>query len=1109
MASYITNKGDENLKNRLEELIAASDELKFLVGFFYFSGIQELFDTLKKKPSVKMRVLVGMEAGRHAGQIVEFARAKAVSGRENRESFLASLKESLNTKQFDTERFYEQAAYFVEMIMDGRLVLRKTQEPNHAKLYIFKLEEGQLKDTFFITGSSNLTYSGLVGRDEFNVEISDFGTKEAELHFDGLWETSDLLTEDDRFKEKLIDLIQRKTHVAKVTPFEAYVRILAGYLDTFKSKEVSTSTKDLLLSLGYKDYKYQLDAVEQALAIIERENGVILADVVGLGKSVIASLVAKELGTRGLIICPPGLMGDRNGKSGWQMYKQQFGLNDWEVRSVGDLESTLEWVRDNNDIEVVLVDEAHRFRNEDTKGYELLSNICRGKKVVLLTATPFSNSPSDVFSLLKFFIVPGKSSISLENDLAFEFALKRSEFEKLSIIRKYHKDARAERRDKAKKLYESLFQDTGEVRMELVRARTKQLALSIKSRIEPVTIRRNRIDLQQDPTYSAEISDLSEVQDPKEAFFELSSKQSEFYDEVIGKHFADDGGFRGAIYQPYMYEVGLKQAESDKNIEQKEYLSQQNLFDFMRRLLVKRFESSFGAFENSIENFKRVAENALEFSESTGKYVLDRKLIDNALSTDDEEEVEGLISEYAEELQKNPGQYPKRFKVYELEKFKDKVQFISDIKSDIALFDLLLKRMLELKLKENDPKVGALNEILTKELKKGSGPKRKIVVFSEYVDTINHIKKHIAKKFEERILVVTGETTASAISRVLKNFDAASKDQADDFDVLFTTDKLSEGFNLGRAGAVVNYDIPWNPVRVIQRVGRINRIGQKVFNELYIYNFFPTEKGSDLVRSREIAANKMFLIHNTLGEDAKIFGSDEVPQAAQLYQALQRNPEEGQEVSTLTAARNEMAEITKSHPEIVARINELPLRIKVAKQAAEQDLVVSIRKGDAFFVRSKRSNAPDIQELPIGVALGLVRCDFAEQPHPLGARFWDDYKSVIEFEFKRTNPLGENSLELRSRNVLKSLIEKIGDGEKADFVRMLLEDVMEYKTLSDYTLRRIANLDKKLAGGTDEVMDELISLERDLGPNYLDGIRARLGDPEMDVVVAIENRPGV
>ena len=113
--------------------------------------------------------------------------------------------------------------------------------------------------------------------------------------------------------------------------------------------------------------------------------------------------------------------------------------------------------------------------------------------------------------------------------------------------------------------------------------------------------------------------------------------------------------------------------------------------------------------------------------------------------------------------------------------------------------------------------------------------------------------------------MVAGNLPAGKIKEINKNFDATAKHQADDYDILLTTDKISEGFNLNRAGMVINYDIPWNPVRVIQRVGRIKRISKKVFDKLYIVNFFPTEKGSDLVHSREIAAQKMFMIHNTLG----------------------------------------------------------------------------------------------------------------------------------------------------------------------------------------------------------------------------------------------------
>ena len=115
--------------------------------------------------------------------------------------------------------------------------------------------------------------------------------------------------------------------------------------------------------------------------------------------------------------------------------------------------------------------------------------------------------------------------------------------------------------------------------------------------------------------------------------------------------------------------------------------------------------------------------------------------------------------------------------------------------------------------------------------------------------------------------------------------------------------KISEGFNLNRAGMIINYDIPWNPVRVIQRLGRINRISKKVFDELYIVNFFPTEKGAELVKSREIAANKMFLIHTALGEDSKIFDVDEEPTAAGMFSRVQQNPDELEEESFIRALK--------------------------------------------------------------------------------------------------------------------------------------------------------------------------------------------------------------
>jgi hypothetical protein len=143
---------------------------------------------------------------------------------------------------------------------------------------------------------------------------------------------------------------------------------------------------------------------------------------------------------------------------------------------------------------------------------------------------------------------------------------------------------------------------------------------------------------------------------------------------------------------------------------------------------------------------------------------------------------------------------------------------------------------------------------------------------------------------------------------------------------------------------VINFDIPWNPVRVIQRLGRINRISKKVFDELNIVNFFPTEFGASLVKSREIAMNKMFLIHAALGEDSKIFDIDELPSAAGLYQRILQNPDSVEMESFYTRVLREFKEMEMKHPDVIKSLETMPPRVKVAKVAKNDKLFVIYKK---------------------------------------------------------------------------------------------------------------------------------------------------------------------
>jgi superfamily II DNA or RNA helicase/HKD family nuclease len=1110
MSNFITNNKKSDLKKRLIELISKSEELKFLVGFFYFSGIRELYSALQKNPEVSVKILVGLNIDRFNHGLIEYAETDQSSDEEKTYNYFESIKKSLNTEYFGTEEFYQQVRYFVDLIKNDKLIIRKTYEPNHAKLYIFKLEQDQVgKNALFITGSSNLTQAGLSTQNEFNVEISDYGFEDAEEYFDHLWSQATTITEHEETKKRLIEVIERETLIKDVSPFEAFCLILKTYLDAFDQKKVGDSIISLMEKNGYKPYQYQLDAVKQALKIIDDYNGVIIADVVGLGKTIIACAVAKQLGRRGIVICPPGLVGDRNLNSGWKKYVEQFKLNDWKVRSLGDLENTLEFVKKLEDIEVVIIDEAHRFRNQDTQDYDLLKNICREKTVILLTATPFNNRPADILSLLSLFIMPKQSTITLDSNLVDQFRGFKGIFDRLGYIKKYHNSTDEAKRLRAQNNYKGLF---GEEKFDMknVIKRSHYLAKQIRNVIEPVTIRRNRLDLTGNPYYKDEVMQISKCADPKEWFYELSKEQSEFYSRVIEHYFGDidnGGRFKGAIYRPFEYKEGKTEKLDEKGNRQ--YIQQRNLFDFMRRILVKRFESSFGSFKQSIINFQRITATAQAFIKRTQEYILDRALLERIYQANDDE-IEKQLQEYEEKI--NKGEYPKNHERYKLKDFKERDKFERDIQSDLDLFAEILEELDKLELVRHDPKTACLIQNITKQLneKPNAGePQRKIIIFSEYVDTVLYLKKEMTKHFAEKMLVVAGDLTAAKIGQINKNFDASYAEQENQYDLLLTSDKISEGFNLNRAGMVINYDIPWNPVRVIQRVGRINRISKKVFDELYIVNFFPTEQGAELVKSREIAANKMFLIHSALGEDAKIFDVNEEPTPAGLYKRIQQNPDELEEESFYNKALRELIRIKKEHPDILENLENYPPRVKVAKKFTEDELLVFVKKGRMYVSSLPYSEEkPSPESKSFEEVFDKIRCAPEEKTLPLSENFWPAYETVKNHKAYMPGATSEQSLEQRALIKLNNLINNVQTPELMpykDFLRTLREDILHYGTQSEYALRRISNFsgDEKRIGGT---VDEINQLQKELGRDYL--VRAIAGQKKLqkDIIIAIENQ---
>lgn len=905
------------------------DRVDVLVGFFYFSGLGVVEETLRAHPEVKMRVLVGMRAEVVAGQVAEVAWAKGLSPEERARDVVRQLEAILGSGVAERRAFQARVSFFLELLESGRMEVRQTAKPNHAKVWLFhhaSEHAAALGAGKWIVGSSNFSFPALARETqaELDAEIRDWGYGEAQAYFDALWETAHPLD-----ATMLAGVLRRR---CALTPFEAYALALDTVVrHTPEDPALERRITQALRRAGFGEYAYQRDAVVQACAMLEQWHGVLLADVVGLGKSVIASVIASVApsGRYGLILCPPGLVAN------WKEYRKRFGLGQWRIFSSGNLKKVKQELALDPGYGMVVVDEAHRFRNASTQAYADLHTICARRDVVLLTATPLNNRVEDIEALLLLFLSGKQNGLVYGGDLQGWFGQVSGQLKACqegSGLAAYWDSGEGAQVKRLKTclqragidLLQPGLNTPADVRAAF-EARRKEILKRLKALLGKVTIRRNRLDLTEDPEYAASLPPLSTVANPQAVFFELNPTQNAFYDEMMTNCF---GGllprWHGPIYRPFLY-------TDDSGNE----VAQGNIHAIMQRMLARRFESSFRAFRVSLENMREMYHMVQDFAERSGVVFYDRELMEELLAIANEDEFFKQVHVAIQE-QLKVGAHSHLSTVYRLNAptFK-KEAFLGELKEDLALFDETLARMKVLQLEANDPKAAALavfcKQVLSGEMladSAPSAPKRKVLIFSEFADTVTAISEGLKRHGQKRVLVVR-ELTGEVRNTIRANFDASlpKAEQRDDYDILVSTDKISEGLNLNRAGVMVNYDIPWNPTRVLQRLGRINRIGQKVFNELYPVNFFPTEIGASLVRNREIAQRKLFAIQTTLGEDVKLFEAGEVPSAATLWERLNSLPDEP---SPIVLWRRRHKTLEAEHPDLMPHVRKFAPRAKAA-----------------------------------------------------------------------------------------------------------------------------------------------------------------------------------
>lgn len=675
-----------------------------------------------------------------------------------------------------------------------------------------------------------------------------------------------------------------------------------------------------------------------AKKILDEYGGVFVSDVVGLGKTYISAMLAQQLDGRTLVLAPPALL-DKNNPGSWPNVFEDFHVPQTGFESIGKLDDILK--RGVEKYTNVFIDEAHRFRTEATPTYEKLAQICRGKRVILVTATPLNNSPKDILSQIKLFQNGKNSTIPNVRDLEGFFGKLEKHLKNLD--RKNNRDEY----------------------LQIVQSNAKNIREKV---LKYLMIRRTRSEIGK--YYAEDLREQNlkfpEVSDPEPLFYQFGPEENEVFTKTIQLLAGD---FTYARYKPLEYYVGDK--------KEGEVQAQKNLAKFMKILLVKRLESSFYAFRLSLERFIHSYERFIQEFQR-GNVFISKKYINKIFEWLDDDNPEGIQQLIDED------------KADKLNAADFSENFIKDLESDLQI----LKEVHSLWQRiRRDPKWEMFNQILTSKAELKSN---KIVIFTESKETATYLAGKIEKDLSEKVILFSGESSQATREIIIANFDARAFQPKDDFRILVTTEVLSEGVNLHRSNIVVNYDIPWNPTRLIQRVGRVNRIDTK-FKTIHTYNFFPTDESNDLIKLKEAAEAKIQAFIEMLGSDARLLTDGEEVKSHDLFNQLNsrktitgENENEESELEYL----KEIRELRDKNPELFARIKHLPKKARSAKPYPVENnaLLTYVRKGklEKFFVAGSKSHRAE--EVDFFGAVKMLK----SEPTQSGAKIDSDFYSLLD-----------------------------------------------------------------------------------------------------------------
>ncbi len=909
---FFTNQDDNSLLKKFEGVFTNIESIRHfdaLVGYFRASGYFKIRAFLDKIP--KIRILVGINVDQLIKKYHDKGQLYLENPDETKADFLEEIIKNIQEANYDevTEKGILQ---FIDDLVSGKIELRAHPKKKiHAKVYIFRPATfNEYAPCEVITGSSNLTDAGLGANPEsnyeFNVSLREYeDVKFATEEFERLWAESVPILQAEA------ERIKNQTYLRDdFTPFELYIKMLIEYFG--KRVDYDPYNIDLLLPPKYIRLKYQSDAANQGYAIMMKHNGFILADVVGLGKTIIACMIIKKFiyengtHTKVLVVVPPAI------EDNWRRTVKEFELdNQFRFITIGSLHKVLD--RDNNsypnpeDIDLIVVDESHKFRNDYTEMYLALQEICKmprkrpaengdsRKKVILISATPLNNRPQDIENQLYLFQDRRNSTLENIRNLQEYFKPINEQYKKLAYEKKLNIK-------KLKALFQKLRDDV----------------------VEPLVIRRTRTDIENNKEYLEDLEKqgikFPKVGDPIALYYELDGNLSElFFDTVSLITNLDEDGNKidGLGYYRYRAIEFLAKEEDKKMYGNVESISVR-LSAIMKTLLVKRLESSFYAFTQSLSRFQKAIDNMLTMFDDNRIFIapdLDiNKLLAEGLSYD---EIEAKINEKGGNN-----------KEYKKDAFDEK--FVDLLRQDKEKVDDLIERWSKVK---KDPKLIEFAKQMKEEFfKTDQNISGKLIIFTESKETAEELTEKLAKITKKKVLTVTAENRKYVESTIRENFDANLEEEKwkSDYDIIITTEVLAEGINLHRSNVVVNYDVPWNSTRLMQRIGRVNRIGSRA-DKIYVYNYYPSAHGDAQIHLVNNALRKLQAFHTAFGEDNKVFSVlEEKGEGALFGNKIQK------EESEILKYLNELRDFRKKHPKIFNDIAKIPNKARCGRKVPEE-----------------------------------------------------------------------------------------------------------------------------------------------------------------------------